>query len=150
VIAADLRACTLLASLDEAALVRLSESLETLCFPAGERLFKQGDYADGLLLIGSGSVALQHAVRGDCGQLGPGASFGGASLVAAGIREVSAVVECDCTLWWLSESGFRTLIDEEPRVACQLLEAIACELANCARAALDSLPCEVPAQALAS
>lgn len=137
---AELRGCALLKELDDPALRLLADSLECLAMPEGARLFEAGDPADGLLLLASGSLRLEHPVRGDCGRIEAGGSLGGASLVAPGSRELSVVVESSCELWRLSESEFRTLVDCEPQLACHLLEAIARELASCAHALLDCVP----------
>lgn len=135
----ELRGCSLLKELDEESLATLAESLERVPMIEGARLFECGDSANGLLLVASGSLRLLHPQRGDCGRVEAGGSLGGASLMSSGNRELSAVVEGSGELWRLSELEFRTLIDCEPRLACQLLEAITRELASCARAACDVL-----------
>jgi CRP-like cAMP-binding protein len=130
----------LLKELDDESLATLADSLESLVLPEGQALFCAGDPGDGLLLLAAGSLTLSHPTRGECGEVAAGGCLGAASLVTGGERELSAVAQSSCELWWLSQCEFKTLIDCAPRVACQLLEAVTRELAACARALACSLP----------
>ena len=55
-------------------------------------------------------------------------------LRIAGMR-----IDGPCTIWTLSRSGFSHLVDDDPRAAFRLAEAVASELVTLMRASLDNL-----------
>ena len=66
-----------------------------------------------------------------------GAARGGLSLVDVGPRELAARTLEACELWALPRSQWHRLVEDHPRTACRLLEAIVQQLATSLREALD-------------
>ena len=119
---------------DRAALASL---LETRRVAPGEVLFFEGDESQGLLLVANGALKLESRRAGALGQLEAGGALGGASLVSLGAREATATAVEPTALLSLDRSAFRRLVQDAPRTACRLLEAIATDLADALRPALD-------------
>jgi CRP-like cAMP-binding protein len=65
--------------------------------------------------------------------------LGAASLFSVGKREVTALAEGPCVIWTLSRSALSRLLDDSPRAAFRLAEAVAAELAALARQGADTL-----------
>jgi CRP-like cAMP-binding protein len=117
----------------------LSELLEEKALKRGRRLFGEGNEADGLVLVQSGTVVLKSGrAKQDLGRLGPGSTLGALSLVTVGARECTARAETDCELLLLARTAFRRLVDDAPRTACRLLEAVTAEVATLVRPGLDA------------
>lgn len=136
----ELRSCSLFRGLDDEDLSRLTAALEARRCAPGAQLFAEGAPGEGLWIVVAGRLRLTSRRRGECGSIGAGATLGAASLVAPGPRELSAIAESECQLGWLSAARFKTLVDDAPRLAYRVLEAIARELACNSRAALDAMP----------
>jgi CRP-like cAMP-binding protein len=108
----------------------------------GKSAFREGSESDGLVLLESGRLKL-HSRRsaGVIGALEAPDHLGAASLFALGKREVTALADGACTLWILSRSSLSRLVDDCPRAAFRIAEAVASELAGLSRQGLDALAC---------
>ncbi len=130
---------TLLAALDPEERAVLADLLEERRLAPGSRLFAEGDDAGSLVFVASGSLKLERRRVGTVGTLAAGAWLGGASLVTLGAREATCTALEPTRVLELDRSAFRRLAVDAPRAACRLLEAVAAQIAEAARAALDSV-----------
>lgn len=129
----------ILAELDPDERAILADLLEERRLAPGAILFSEGDDARSLVFVASGVLKVERRFVGTLGTLGAGEVVGGAALVTAGAREASCTaVEPTCVLE-LDRSAFRRLVADAPRVACRLLESVTAQIAEAARAALDSV-----------
>jgi len=102
--------------------------------------FREGSEGEGLVLLESGKLKLKSRRTGSVvGMLEAPAHLGATSLFALGKREVTALADGPCTIWTLSRSGFSRLLDDSPRAAFRLAEAVAGELVALMREGLDTL-----------
>jgi len=113
--------------------------LEEKTLVAGRSLFREGSEAESLVLLRSGTVQLKSARAGDLGRAGEGTALGALSLVCVGPREATAIAETPCELLLLPRTSFRRLVEDAPRTACRLAEAILRDLATLVRPGLDRL-----------
>lgn len=132
-----LKQFSLLVEFDEQDRIDLCELLEPLALDSGKTLFKEGDEADILYLLCRGSIRIKGEVCGNLGLLCGGASLGAISLMTIGVREADAIAESDCEFVTLTRAGFRRLVEDAPRTACRLAEAVVAELAGGLRPKLD-------------
>ncbi len=129
----------ILSSLGEEEKEVLEGLLEEIELEAGEPLFKEGHESEGLVLVETGALRLE-SERGElAGKVGPGSDLGGLSLIALGMREVTAVASEPTRVLVLSRSAFLRLADDAPRAGCRLLEAVLAETAALLRPQLDRL-----------
>ncbi len=135
----ELKRFALFAEFTDADCEALMEVLEAAAVPADRRLFSEGGESDGLALLMDGTVQLESRRLGGQAEVGPGTALGALSLVAMGPRESTVVTTAPCDILWLRRSDLRRLVDDAPRTACRLLEAIASEFAGLVRADLDRL-----------
>lgn len=134
----DLKAFALLSSLGEEDRAALADLLEERQIDDGRSAFREGDEAEGLVLLARGQLNLKSKrLGGYVGSMTAPYHLGAASLFALGKREVTAVAEGSCTLWGLSRSGIARLADDAPRTAYRLAEASLAELAGLTRPSLD-------------
>jgi lysophospholipid hydrolase len=135
----ELKRFALFAELGENELELLDDLLEPVSVRAGQQLFREGQEADGLLLLHAGRLRFESARAGDLGEVEPGAEMGAFSLVVAGRREATAVAAEDVELFRLSRTAFHRFAEDSPRGACRVLEAALRELAGSLRKGLDRL-----------
>lgn len=140
----DLKAFALLAELTEDEREIVTELLERSELDPGEQLFCEGQEAEGLVLIESGTLDLTTARVGALGQVGAGDCLGAVALVAVGPREVTAVASEAACIWMLSRESFRRLCEDSPRAACRILEAALADFAGAAREGLDRFAAAAP------
>ena len=106
----------------------------------GKSAFREGNESEGLVLLESGRLKLRsNRCAGVVGTLEAPEHLGAASLFTLGKREVTALADGPCTIWVLSRSALSRLVDDCPRAAFRLAEAVAAELAGLARQGLDPL-----------
>ena len=106
----------------------------------GKSVFREGSESDGLVLLESGRLSLRSGrTRSLIGSLEAPDHLGAASLFALGKREVTALAEGACVIFVLSRSALSRLLDDSPRAAFRLAEAVAAELAGLARQSAESL-----------
>ncbi len=139
--ARDLRTFSLLAELDQEERAAIALELEVLEFDSGARLFSEGDEADSLLLVAKGVVRLRSARSGHTEEFRAGSALGPLSLVADHRREATAETASRTRVLVLRRSGYERLIEEAPRAACRLLEAMLRENAELVRDAFERLEC---------
>jgi SulP family sulfate permease len=89
---------------------------------AGTRLFRQGDPADALYLLESGSVTvfLEADIqdrRLRLRTMGSGTVIGEMGLYGSGRRSASAVADSDCVLYLLDQASLQRMEKEDPAVA---------------------------------
>ncbi len=134
---ADLKRYGLLVEFTEEDRGWLVEFLDEECFSEGETVFCEGDEADSLCFVESGSLRISSQADGSLGLLCNGSALGVVSVVIVGKRQATATAESDCKLLMLSRGSFLRLAEDAPRAACRLVEAILSELATSLRANLD-------------
>jgi len=142
--AAELKPFALLQDLSDEEAELLAEELESRELAPGRALFEQGADADGMFLVLEGRLTLASREQGELGGVGRGELLGALSLVAPGRREVSAVAAEPCRVAWLEHGAFRRLMDDAPRAACRILEALLRETAGQLREALPALGQALP------
>lgn len=133
----ELKEVPLLAGMSEDERGLVAEELESLTVEAGRAVFSEGQEADGLLLLLAGRVQIESRRAPGRAQLGPGAALGALSLVAVGPRAATATAIEASRLLLLRRSAFRRLVEDAPRAACRLIEAILEDLAPALRLGLD-------------
>lgn len=106
----------------------------------GKSAFREGSESDGLILLESGRLKLRsQRSPGVIGTLQAPDHLGAASLFSVGKREVTALADGACSVWILSRSALSRLVDDCPRAAFRLAEAVAAELAGLARQGLPTI-----------
>jgi len=135
----ELKRFSLLAEFTESECGDLMEVVDPASVLADRTLFREGGQADGLALVLEGTVSLHSIRTGHRARVGSGAAIGAMSLVEVGPRESTAMSVTACEIMWLRRSDFRRLVDDSPRTACRLLEAIAADFASRVRRELDTL-----------
>lgn len=135
----DLKRFPLLAELSDDDREALFDLLESQSVRKGRSIYRETAEADGLVLIASGEVRLSSKRCADLGTLGSGAVLGGASLLSPGQREATAKAESECEVLLLARTSYRRLVEDYPRTACRLTEAIATDLATLLREGLEPL-----------
>ena len=137
--AIDLKRFSLLSDLadgDREAVAGLLEPIELL---PGRQFFREGQEAEGLLLIDRGELRLESERSGDLGSCGEGAALGGLSLLVTGSREVTAVAVNAARVLQLSRPAFLRLAEDHPRTGLRLVQAIIVEFAGTVREGLDRI-----------
>ncbi len=135
----DLKRFSLLAELSDDDRDALFELLEVKKIRKGRSVYRQTGEADGLVMVFSGTLHLSRKGEGELGSVGEGQLLGTASLLSMGQREATAKAETDCEVALLSRNAYRRLVDDHPRTACRLTEAIAQDLSALLREALEPL-----------
>lgn len=135
----ELKALSFCAELTEGDREALGALLEEQRLHPGRSVFREGTESDGLVWIAEGTVRLESRRRGQLDATGSGAALGALSLLVLGPREATAVCETPCRVLRLPRTSFRRLLDDHPRTACRLLEAIVAELGAMLRPELDRI-----------
>jgi len=135
-----LKQFALLAEFSEDERDALTEVLEKRILPNGKSIFREGSEAEGLVLLEKGSLKLKsRRTGGIVGVLVAQEHLGGGALFGLGQREVTALADGPSTVWTLSRSGLARLVDDSPRAAFRLAEAIASELVSLLKPSVDLL-----------
>jgi|JI10StandDraft_1071094.scaffolds.fasta_scaffold819827_2 CRP-like cAMP-binding protein len=135
-----LKRFALFAELNDEERETVASLLEQRRLVDGKSAFREGSESEGLVLLESGRLKLRsQRSPGVLGTLEAPEHLGAASLFALGKREVTALADGPCTLWILSRSSLSRLVDDCPRAAFRLAEAVAGELAGLARQGLDAV-----------
>lgn len=121
---------------DREAVVELLEPTELV---PGRQCFREGQEAEGLLLVESGELRLESQRSGELGCIGEGTAIGGLSLLLVGPREVSAIATSPTRVLLLSRSAFLRLSEDQPRAGLRLAQAIVTEFAGAVREGLDRI-----------
>lgn len=117
----------------------LLELLEPQKLATGRKLFREGSESEGLIFLAAGRVEIK-ARRSECSaELGPGAVFGALSMMARGTHEATVSTLETCEVWRLPRETWMRLVEDAPRTACRLAEAILAETAGLVRGALEAV-----------
>jgi CRP/FNR family transcriptional regulator len=136
----ELKAFALLAELNDEDREALAELLEDRELPDGKSAFREGSEGEGLVLLSEGQLELKSRRTGAVvGTLEAPQHLGAASLFAFGKREVTALASGPATVSILLRSKLPRLVEDAPRAAYRLAEAVAGELAALMRQQLEVL-----------
>jgi CRP/FNR family transcriptional regulator, cyclic AMP receptor protein len=114
----------LFADFDRGDLERLARSFKERTFQSGSTVAGEGKSGAGFFVIESGEASV--TVHGDeRGRLGPGDYFGDVAMIDQGERTASIKAESDLKCYGLTFWDFRPIVENEPRIAWPLLQAMA-------------------------
>ena len=105
----------------------LQRSGEGEDFTAGTTIFTQGDPADRMYVVSSGSVSLSFGGR-VLETVGPGGLFGEMAVIEREPRSGTAVAETDTTLVGIDKRRFWFLVQETPFFAEIVMKVMASRL----------------------
>jgi CRP/FNR family cyclic AMP-dependent transcriptional regulator len=123
-----LRSVALFADLEEGELERFSHVAVPRSFPAGTRVFHEGDSSDACYIVSEGSfrVTREHtdgrAIT--LATLGPGEIFGELAMLDGDKRSASAESITDGTLLALPANDVRNLLSRNPEIALKLVAGL--------------------------
>jgi CRP-like cAMP-binding protein len=136
VIEVDLRRFSLFAHFGHEDLEAIAAQLEIQELAREQPLWREGEGAEGLVLLEKGALRIETQRGGALGRCEAPACFGAASLVGDGLRECTAIAADPGRVLLLSRTAFARLIEDAPRAAARLLAAIAADLARTLREGL--------------
>ena len=117
----------LFAGLERKELENLTRWFKERRFQAGETVAAEGKGGVGFFLIEDGEARV--TVRGEeRGTLGPGDYFGEIALVDDGARTATVTAASDMRCHGLTSWEFRPIVENDPRIAWKLLQALAKKL----------------------
>jgi CRP/FNR family cyclic AMP-dependent transcriptional regulator len=123
-----LRSVPLFADLEQGELERFSRVAVPRSFPAGTRVFHEGDHSDACYIVRSGSfrVTREHpdgrAIT--LATLGPGDIFGELAMLDREVRSASVEALADGELLALPGGEVRSLLARHPEIAVKLVAAL--------------------------
>jgi len=135
----DLKRFSLFSDLTDSDLEAVAALLEPIELVPGRQCFREGQEAEGLLLIDRGELRLESQRSGELGSSGGGTALGGLSLLVIGPREVTAIAVVPTRVLQLSRAAFLRLAEDDPRTGLRLAQAIAAEFAGAVREDLDRI-----------
>ena len=124
---AALRRVPLFADFDEQALLELVGASCNFCWRAGGLVFEQGEQADALYVVLSGSVEIVDVEDGresSIAHVRPGEFFGEHSLLLQRTHSKRAVVHEETELMILAKDRFTDLLADRPELERQLRRSI--------------------------
>jgi CRP-like cAMP-binding protein len=100
---------------------------EPIDYPAGSKVFSQGDPGDSMFVVVKGKVDI---MAGDkvVDSLEDGDIFGEMALIDNQARSADAVAATDCSLVKIDERRFLYMTDNTPRFALQVMRMVAFRL----------------------
>lgn len=123
-----LRSVALFADLEEGELERFSQVAVPRSFPAGTRVFQEGDSSDACYIVSSGSfrVTREHSDGRaiTLATLGVGEIFGELAMLDGDRRSASAEAITDGTLMALPAGDVRGLLARNPEIALKLVAGL--------------------------
>jgi CRP/FNR family transcriptional regulator, cyclic AMP receptor protein len=123
-----LRSVPLFADLEEAELERFSRVAVPRAFPAGTRVFHEGDRSDACYIVREGSfrVTREHSDGRaiTLATLGPGEVFGELAMLDGDLRSASAEALTDGELLALPAVDVRSLLARHPEISVKLVAAL--------------------------
>ena len=123
-----LRSVPLFADLEEGELERFSHVAVPRSFPAGTRVFHEGDSSDACYIVSEGSfrVTREHSDGRaiTLATLGPGEIFGELAMLDGDKRSASAESITDGTLLALPANDVRSLLARNPEIALKLVAGL--------------------------
>ena len=118
-----LRKLSIFEELSPEAIQSVAENLETQEIIAGEEVFSEGDYADGLYIVSRGSFELIKDGRQIAKCVAPD-FFGELALLDDEPRYASAVANTDAELYFMDKITFSRLVDEQPAILKELTKLV--------------------------
>jgi CRP-like cAMP-binding protein len=127
---AFLQAADAFRGLSAATLENIAAAVEALALPADAYAFREGDIADALFIVRSGSVRIimQRPHTGGAavvGRMVAGDVFGEVAMLTGSARGATAMSDVTSVVWKLSRSAFETLASREPPLRARIEEAAA-------------------------
>jgi CRP/FNR family transcriptional regulator, cyclic AMP receptor protein len=123
-----LRSVPLFADLEEGELERFSRVAVPRSFPAGTRVFHEGDRSDACYIVREGSfrVTREHSDGRaiTLATLGPGEVFGELAMLDGDVRSASAEALSDGELLALPAKDVRALLARHPEISVKLVSAL--------------------------
>lgn len=123
--------------LPPAARARLADELRWTTLPRGAPLFRQGEVADDLYFVASGTLRVVATRADGCdvslGEVGPGEPVGEMALLSGERRMATARAAADCELLRLTRRGFEELTKRSPASLALFARTMAARLARSAR-----------------
>lgn len=123
-----LRSVPLFAGLEEGELERFSQVAVPRSFPAGTRVFHEGDSSDACYIVSEGNfrVTREHSDGRaiTLATLGPGEIFGELAMLDGDTRSASAESITDGTLLALPANDVRSLLARNPEIALKLVAGL--------------------------
>ena len=110
--------------LDGKHLKRLGMLTEEVDVAAGKVLIRQGELGDEMMVIVDGTVTVERD-GATINALKPGDFFGEIALIDRGPRTATVTADTPCRLLVINHRDFRSLIDEFPEVAAEVLVTLA-------------------------
>jgi CRP-like cAMP-binding protein len=96
----------------------------SLAFPAGQTIFREGENGDSMYVVVEGEVNL--VVHGTLVETVPaGGMFGEMALLAKEPRTATAIAGTDCKLTPIDSKRFMYLIQQTPYFALQMMQVMA-------------------------
>jgi CRP/FNR family cyclic AMP-dependent transcriptional regulator len=139
-VTSSLQQIFLLRDLRPEALALLEQASTSLTVDAGREIFREGQPADSLYLIRSGSVRVSKPGNdSDVVMLGTGSHFGELALVDDGPRSASVTAIERCEVLRVDTAALRMKLDAAPQVAAVFYRAVARSLAKRLRVTTDDL-----------
>jgi len=146
-----LRSVALFADLEEGELERFSQVAVPRSFPAGTRVFHEGDSSDACYIVSEGSfrVTREHSDGRaiTLATLGPGEIFGELAMLDGDRRSASAESITDGTLLALPANDVRSLLARNPEIALKLVAGLVRRLraanARLSRQSFQTVPSRV-------
>jgi CRP-like cAMP-binding protein len=146
-----LRSVPLFADLEEGELERFSHVAVPRSFPAGTRVFHEGDSSDACYIVSEGSfrVTREHSDGRaiTLATLGPGEIFGELAMLDGDKRSASAESITDGTLLALPANDVRSLLARNPEIALKLVAGLVRRLraanARLSRQSFQTVPSRV-------
>ena len=135
----DLKRFVLFSDLTDSDREAVAELLAPIELVSGRQCFREGQEAEGLLLVDRGELRLESLRGGELGSCGEGESIGGLALLLVGTREVTATAITPSRVLQLSRGAFLRLAEDYPRAALRLVQAITAEFAGAVREGLDRI-----------
>ena len=114
----------LFSGLDHRRLQRLGMLADEVDVPAGRMLMRQGENGSDMMVIVSGSVAVERD-GARLNTLGAGDFFGEIALLDEGPRSATVTAIEPSRLLVVTHRDFHSMMDEFPEVAAQVLSALA-------------------------
>jgi CRP-like cAMP-binding protein len=114
----------LFSGFDKHRLQRLGMLADEVDLPAGKVLMRQGESGADMMVIVSGSVAVERD-GALLNTLGPGDFFGEIALLASGPRTATVTTQEPSRLLVITHREFHSMMDEFPELAAQVMNALA-------------------------
>ncbi len=105
----------------------IAKAGEEVVMTAGTVVVDQGQFGREAFIVISGDLTVRRSGR-KVATLGPGAAVGELALLDHGPRTATVTCDTDCTLFVLDQRHFRSVLEEHPQFAINLLAQLAREI----------------------